>query len=44
MRELYSHFSERSARVEQMSGGVGWGFHGFIVDVVGQLEDEFGEP
>ena len=40
-RELYPTFSERLARVEQMSDGVGWGFHDFIADVVGGLEDDF---
>lgn len=43
-RELYPQFSVRLANVEQMSDGVGWGFHDFIVDVVGQLADEFAEP
>ena len=42
-RELYPHFSERLARVEQMSDCVGWGFHDFIADVVGQLVDELGQ-
>ena len=41
-RELYPQFSERLARVEHMSGGIGWGFHDFICDVVGQLEQEVG--
>ena len=42
-RELYPPFSERLAKVEQMTNGIGWGFHDFIADVVGQLEDELGE-
>jgi len=42
-RELYPQFSERLARVEKMTSGIGWGFHDFIADVVGQLEDELGK-
>jgi hypothetical protein len=42
-RELYPQFSERLARAEKMTSGIGWGFHDFIADVVGQLEDEFGK-
>ena len=42
-RELYPQFSERLARVEQMSDGIGWGFHDFVASLVGQLEDELGE-
>jgi len=38
-RELYPQFSDRLAAVEQMTAGIGWGFHDFISDVVGQLED-----
>ena len=40
--ELYPQFSERLARVEQLSGGIGWGFGDYIVDVVRQLEEELG--
>lgn len=43
-RELYPQFSERLATVELKSDCVGWGFHDYIADVVGQLEDELGEP
>lgn len=43
-RDLYPQFRERLAQAEQMTDGIGWGFHDFIADVVGQLEDEFGEP
>jgi len=39
-RELYPQFRERLTKVEQTSNGIGWGFHDFIADVVGQLEDE----
>lgn len=42
-RELYPLFSERLASVVQMSDCVGWGFHDFIADVVGRLEDELGQ-
>lgn len=43
-REVYPQFRERLAKVEQMTDGIGWGFHDFIADVVGQLEDDLGEP
>jgi hypothetical protein len=39
-REMYPQFSERLARVEQMTEGIGWGFHDFVADVVWQLEEE----
>ena len=42
-RELYPQLSERLAKVDQMSDGIGWGFHEFIADVVGRLEDELGD-
>jgi len=41
-RGIYPQFSARLARVEQMSDGIGWGFHDFVRDVVGQLEEELG--
>jgi len=41
-RGLYPQFRNRLARVEQMTDGIGWGFHDFVGDVVGQLEDELG--
>lgn len=41
-RGMYPQFSERLARVEQMTDGIGWGFHDFVADVVGQLEKELG--
>ncbi len=40
--ELYPPFAERLAKVEQLTDGIGWGFHDFIADVVGQLEEELG--
>jgi hypothetical protein len=42
-RGMYPQFRDRLARVEQMTDGVGWGFHDFVGDVVGQLEDELGD-
>ena len=39
-RERYPRFSERLTKVEQMTEDIGWGFHDFIADVVGQLEGE----
>jgi len=41
-RGMYPQFRDRLARVEQMADGIGWGFHDFIGDVVGQLEEELG--
>ncbi len=41
-REMYPQFRDRLARVEQMTDGIGWGFHDFVGDVVGQLEEELG--
>lgn len=43
-RELYPQFRNRLAGVEQMANGIGWGFHDFIADVVGRLEEEFATP
>jgi hypothetical protein len=43
-RELYPSFSGRLASVEQMTDGIGWGFHDFVADVVGRLEEELGGP
>ena len=42
-RGMYPQFSERLARVEQMTDGIGWGFHDYIGDVVGQLQEELGD-
>ena len=39
-RGIYPQFRERLARVEQMTDGIGWGFHDYIGDVVEQLEEE----
>lgn len=43
-RGLYPQFRNRLAGVEQMANGIGWGFHDFIADVVGRLEEEFATP
>ena len=43
-RELYPKFRDRLASVEQMTDGIGSGFHDFVAGVVGQLEEEFAEP
>src|SRR6266496_4127444 len=42
-RGMYPQLSERLARVEQLSGGIGWGFGDYIGDVVWQLEEELGD-
>lgn len=42
-QEIYPQFSERLARVEQMTEGIGWGFGDFVADVVWQLEEELAE-
>lgn len=42
-RELFPQFRERLAKIEQETDGIGWGFHDFIADVVGRLEDEISE-
>jgi hypothetical protein len=39
---MYPQFKNRLAKVEQMTEGIGWGFHDFVGDVVGRLEEEFG--
>ncbi|MEI6074533.1 MAG: hypothetical protein WCS94_03095 [Verrucomicrobiota bacterium] len=43
-RELYPQFCGRLASVEQLTDGIGWGFHDFIADVVARLEEDFAEP
>ena len=42
-RGLYPQFCDRLERVEQMSKGIGWGFHDFVADVIAQLEAELGD-
>ena len=39
---LYPQFANRLASVEQLTDGIGWGFHDYIVDVVGQLHEDLG--
>ncbi len=42
-RGVYPLLSERLARVELITDGIGWGFHDHIGDVVGRLEEELGD-
>ncbi len=42
-RALYPALAERLAKVERGSDCVGWGFHDFIADVVGRLEEDLGD-
>ena len=39
-RDTYPQFSDRLAEMERMTHGIGWGFHDFVTDAVGQLEEE----
>ena len=41
-REIYPKFSDRLAKVEKMTEGIGWGFHDFVADVIGRLQEELG--
>jgi len=41
-RGMYPRFRDRLAKAEQMTDGIGWGFHDFVAGVVGQLEEELG--
>ncbi len=43
-QQMYPQFSERLARVEQMTEGIGWGFGDFVADVIWQLEEELALP
>jgi len=43
-RDYYPQFSERLARVEHMTDGIGWGFGDFVGDVVWKLEKELDQP
>lgn len=42
-RGVYPQFSQRLARVERITGDIGWGFHEYIGDVVWRLEEELGD-
>ena len=42
-RGMYLQFRERLAKIDQMTIGMGWGFHDYITVVVGRLEDELGK-
>lgn len=41
-KNLYPQFSDRLAEVENETCNIGWGFHDYITEVVGQLEDGLG--
>ena len=41
-REIFPKFSDRLAKVEKMTEGIGWGFHDFVADVIGRLQEELG--
>ena len=43
-RALYPQFSHRLAKAERLTAGIGWGFHDFVAEVVGRLEEELGGP
>lgn len=40
-RAIYPQFRDRLAKIERMADGIGWGFHDFVADIIGQLEEEF---
>ena len=40
-RELYPQFYDRLVQVRRMTAGIGWGFHDYIADVVGELEADW---
>ena len=42
-RGMYPQLSERLTRIDQLSDGIGWGFHDYIGDVVWQLEEKLGD-
>ncbi len=42
-REIYPQLSGRLAKVEQMTDGIGWGFHDFVAGVIGRLEEDLGQ-
>ena len=43
-RGLYPQFQGRLASLMQGTKDIGWGFHDFVADVVGQMEAQLGEP
>jgi hypothetical protein len=43
-RDLHPQLRERLAKVEQITTGIGWGFHDFIAGVVLKLESKLGNP
>ena len=42
-RPLYPEFKDRLTRIEQLSSGIGWGFHDYISEVVWLLEKNLGD-
>ena len=42
-RGIYPQLKERLAKVDQITDGIGWGFHDYIGDVVWRLEEELGD-
>jgi hypothetical protein len=42
-REVYPQLIERLAKVEEITGDIGCGFHDYIKDVVWRLEEELGD-
>ena len=42
-RGMYQQLRQRLERVEQITDGIGWGFHDYIGDVVWQLDEELGD-
>jgi hypothetical protein len=39
-KAIYPQFQGRLARLEKLTDGIGWGFHDFIGEVVGELEED----
>lgn len=42
-RALYPEFQHRLTHVKHMSDGIGWGFGDHVTEVVGELEEKFGD-
>lgn len=42
-QEMYPQYRNRLAKVEAMTNGIGWGFHDYVGEVVGELEEELGQ-
>ena len=41
-KEMYPKFEQRLIQVDSMASDIGWGFGDYVAEVVGALEDEFG--